>query len=90
MSTATVTVQFDSPANPIPGVAEMKEIAEILRSNIGEWGLIGKSSSANAASTRAYDIRHGVQPGFSPAGSFEAESRTIFGEFRVYAKCVQA
>ena len=80
--------RFDGPADPLPGAKRLAEFADKLRENFGEWALLGCSSSPNRANQRAYIIRHGIQKGFEPAGSFESESRTLFGEHRIYARYV--
>ncbi len=82
------TVRFDAPSDPLPGVKVLERFAEDLRANMGEWALLGAAHSMGSAGQCAYMIRHGRQAGFSPAGSFEAESKTIFGEHRVYARFV--
>jgi hypothetical protein len=79
-------LRFEPPAEPIPNTEICEEFAEKLKANMGEWALIGKCKTPGAANQRAYMFRHGQQKGFEPSGSFEAESRTLLGEHRVYVR----
>lgn len=81
-------LRFEGPAEPIPSPQICEEFAEKLRANMGEWALIGKCPKPGTANQRAYAFRTGQQRGFGPAGSFEAESRTMLGENRVYVRYV--
>lgn len=83
-----VELTFEEPAELIPAPAECEMIAKGLRANMGEWYLIGRSETAGAARQRAYMFRLGQQTGFGPPGAFESESKTLFGEFRVYVRYV--
>lgn len=82
------TVRFDGPAELMPKPPVMARFAQELKKNMGEWALLGRCKAPNSARQRAYIIRTGEQAGYEPAGSFEAEARTIFGEYRVYARYV--
>ncbi|MGW5852128.1 hypothetical protein ACWFQ8_29980 [Streptomyces sp. NPDC055254] len=63
-------------------------IATQLRTKPGQWAHIdSKSTRASAAST-AYAVRNGHLNAYAPAGTFEATSRTVNGEYRVYARYV--
>jgi hypothetical protein len=81
-------LRFDGPAELIPDPKICEEFAEKLKANMGEWALIGKCNSGSAARQRAYMFRTGAQKGYGPPGAFEAESKTLMGEHRVYLRYV--
>lgn len=88
----TTTVRFDAPAPDILRRPESRAVfAAALKDRPGEWALFGKCLTQSTASTYAWEIRNarsmGMAP-FAPAGAFEAESRTLFGEHRVYVRYV--
>ncbi|MFJ9644988.1 hypothetical protein [Streptomyces sp. NPDC101206] len=63
-------------------------IAAHLRHRPGEWAHIdNKATRASAAST-AYLIRTGGLRAYTPTGHYEATSRTVDGEYRVYARYI--
>jgi hypothetical protein len=92
MSTPTITVRFDAPAHDALRRPESRQaFADALRAHPGEWALLGKFATAGAMRQHAYEIRVVRDPKdqpFAPAGSFEAESQTLCGEFRVYVRYV--
>lgn len=61
-------------------------IAEALKERAGEWAVVRVSKTASAASSAANYIRNAKGSAYGPAGSFEAVSRKVDGEFRVYAR----
>ena len=63
-------------------------IAAQLRARPGEWAHILSSGSSTSARTMAYGIKAGNRRAWLPAGAFEAVSRTVEGENRVYARYV--
>lgn len=86
-------IRFESPTPPVLRSEEsLMAFALALRSRPGEWALLGALSSANYARQRAYEIRNAMQGGaapfFGPAGAFEAQSRSLLGECRVYVRFV--
>ncbi|MER7908250.1 hypothetical protein [Streptomyces sp. NPDC096068] len=61
-------------------------IAKELRARPGEWAHILTFDTVGSATATAYSIRKGARKAWAPAGSFEARSRTVDGEYRVYAR----
>ncbi|MFF7837621.1 hypothetical protein ACFZC6_02110 [Streptomyces ossamyceticus] len=92
MSTSTITVRFEAPApEPFRRLETRQAFAEALRSKPGEWALLGKYSTPGTMRQEAYAVRQALDPKdqpFAPAGSFEAEARSVCGEFRVYVRYV--
>lgn len=62
-------------------------IAEELRAKPSQWAHIENRSAPNIAAQVAMQIRRGHCSGM-PAGQFEAVSRLVDGEYRVYARYV--
>lgn len=62
-------------------------IAATLRQHPGEWAVIEAKATHNAASSTANAIRSGVYRDMT-RGEFEAASRAVDGEYRVYARYV--
>lgn len=63
-------------------------IAAQLRERPGDWAHILTLPATNSANSMAYAIRNGNLGAYTPAGAYEAKSRTIDGERRVYARYV--
>ncbi|WP_063735581.1 hypothetical protein [Streptomyces sp. RTd22] len=89
---AIATIRFDSPAPPVPRLPRSRAaFAAALRERSGEWALLGQHHTAGCARQDAYEIRRALRPAnaaFGPAGEFEAEARTLGGEYRVYVRHV--
>ncbi|HET6636580.1 MAG TPA: hypothetical protein VFH77_16305 [Streptomyces sp.] len=87
-----VNVQFVEPAPPVPRRPEsIHAFAEAVKDRPGVWALFGVQTTPACARQNAYMIRRALRhlnEAFGPAGSFEAEARTIFGEWRVYTRYV--
>ena len=67
------------------------KIAARLRGEPNIWSLAVTCSTAATASHVAYYMRSGKRlASYRPAGSFEAEFRTVDGEFQVYARYIGA
>lgn len=64
------------------------EAAAALRERPGEWAVIKTTPTSQAARSAATHIRTGLLAAYRPARSFEATSRTVEGEHRVYARFV--
>ncbi|MFH8409575.1 hypothetical protein ACH4FX_33055 [Streptomyces sp. NPDC018019] len=62
--------------------------AEMLKARPGQWARVQKREKRARAATAAYQINRGLLAAFRPAGSFEAASRTVDGEYLVYARYV--
>lgn len=86
------TIRFEEPTPRAPRGAKARQaFADALRDRPKEWALFGAYSNPGTTRTAAYDISHATNPQdqpFAPAGSFEAESRTMLGEHRVYVRFV--
>lgn len=64
------------------------QVADQLRARPHTWARIRECRSNAAARSTATQIRRGRRDGMEPAGSFEAESRTVDGRHFVYARFV--
>jgi hypothetical protein len=94
-SAATATApapaaRFEEPTPPAPhGAAARQAFADQLRTRPDTWALLGTYDNARTARTSAYHIRAAANPQnqpFAPAGTFEAEARSLCGESRVYVR----
>jgi len=87
-----VTVRFEDPAHLAHRtVADIAVFIAALRARPGQWALLGKFSTPHVMRQAAYEIRHGTDKGFAKAfaaGGFEAEARSMLGEYRVYVRYV--
>lgn len=85
-------VRFEEPARRALRGREARQVfAGALRARPGDWALLGKYATSGSARQSAYCVRQADDPQdqpFAPAGSFEAEARTMLGEHRVYARYV--
>ncbi|MFI5803377.1 hypothetical protein [Streptomyces sp. NPDC051561] len=63
-------------------------IANTLMEHPGRWARIQRHDKSTQAATAAYKINHGLLAAFRPAGRFEAASRTVKGEYLVFARFV--
>jgi hypothetical protein len=90
MSTPVIAIRFEEPANEPPRRVESRQMfADALRARPGQWALLGKHATSGTGRQSAYEIRNAIEPKdqpFAPAGSFEAEARTMLGEHRVYVR----
>ena len=60
--------------------------AKLLMEHPGQWARIQRHEKSTQAAAAAYKINRGLLAAFRPAGAFEAASRTVKGEFFVYAR----
>lgn len=92
MSVPVITVRFEEPAyEPFRRVESRRVFADQLRARPGGWALLGGYATSGTARQSAYEVRNALDPKdqpFAPAGAFEAEARTMFGEHRVYVRYV--
>lgn len=65
-----------------------QEVAEELRTYAGEWARVDSYSTPSSASSMAQSIRRANLAAYRPPGAFEATSRKVGNEFRVYARYV--
>jgi hypothetical protein len=85
-----VIVSFETPTPPVPkGEKSLEGFAAALRTAPGKWALLGQhSGTPGAVRTYAWSIRQGGPelPGRSFGPGFEAETRTMLGEQRIYVR----
>ncbi|AGP56839.1 hypothetical protein [Streptomyces rapamycinicus] len=79
-----MSVDFIGP--PPTGKSEHNYIAEELRARPDEWAVVQRKATTTRAASAAQAIRSGKLRAYAPPGSFEAKSRTVGGEHRVYAR----
>lgn len=78
----------DLPASPADRI-DWQHVGATLRERPNEWARIGSYPSRSSAATIAYQINHGKKHARLFAyGRFEAKSRTVDGECRVYVRYV--
>ena len=83
-----MSIRFEAPAHHALRYPEsLAAFAAALQDRSGEWALLGRYGTAGSMRQAAYEVRHGLRPAFV-GGGFEAESRTMFGEHRVYVRYV--
>jgi hypothetical protein len=70
------------------GAKRHAEVAAQLKSRPGEWARVAAFDKDTRSRTYAHYIRRGGLAAYRPDGSFEAVSRTVDGEYRVYARYV--
>lgn len=63
-------------------------VAPQLRANPEAWARVSTYKTAGSAGSMAQAIRTGVLTAYRPAGSFEAASRKVGGQYHVYARYV--
>lgn len=70
------------------GPGKHAAIAEQLRTRPGEWAVIATYAHSGTCGSMAQGIKRGLIRAYAPEGAFEAVSRTVDGEHRVYARYV--
>ncbi|MEU3851785.1 hypothetical protein [Streptomyces sp. NPDC029554] len=85
------TLRFENP--PADGrrngsYPSAGEVAAALKARPGQWAVVRTVPARTTAATSAYNIRVAKSAAYAPAGSFEAVSRSVDGEYRVYARYV--
>ena len=84
-----MTLRFENPPRPGGSRTDWGQVAAELRENPGKWALVGTAPTKGAAAAKAYQIKTAKAVPFTPAGSFDATSRAVDGEFRIYACCLE-
>lgn len=75
-------------ASNTPGrTTKWRKIAAELKANPGRWAVVDTKANQHLSAQSAYLINRGQLAGLSP-GEFEAVSRLVDGEARVYARYV--
>ena len=79
--------RFEEPPAPQSGrPSSHAEAVQALKERPGEWGIVTICSTSASSGSTARAIRTGVRRAWQPAGDFEAVSRKVDGEYRVYAR----
>ncbi|MGW4222933.1 hypothetical protein ACWEG1_05700 [Streptomyces bauhiniae] len=79
-------IRFEEPAPlALRRPESLTAFATALQQRPNTWALLGKYGSPNVARQTAYTIRHSLLPAFA-GGGYEAEARTMLGEYRVYVR----
>jgi hypothetical protein len=66
---------------------QWSEVTDQLRARPGSWAIVAVRRSIGSASDICEKFKTARQsPAFAPAGSFEAVTRKVDGEYRVYAR----
>ncbi|MFD4830210.1 hypothetical protein ACFWPV_10195 [Streptomyces uncialis] len=81
-------IQFEAPSPRLPRPRpERIAFAGSLRNRPGQWALWGAHDSQRNAYREAHYIRHAPPGGaFGTGGVYDAECRTLCGEYRVYVR----
>ncbi|MFF9205103.1 hypothetical protein ACF1AE_25445 [Streptomyces sp. NPDC014986] len=81
-------IRFEEPAHhALRADQSIADFVAALRARPGQWALFGQYGTPGTMRQAAYEIRHGFAKGFA-AAQFEAESRSMLGEYRVYVRYV--
>lgn len=80
-------VRFEEPPTSQRVATHNSKVAGALRARPGEWALVRSEHRRSRASSFATQIR-GRALAFQPAGTFEAVTRVVGSEHRVYARFV--
>lgn len=93
-----VIIRFEDPPPPARGATKgprvlrpsARDIAAALREHPDRWALVREGirerGAYDAARSAAAGITGGRVAAFQPAGDFEAVTRTVAGQVRVYAR----
>ncbi|KIF67582.1 hypothetical protein HY68_01365 [Streptomyces sp. AcH 505] len=85
-------IHFEAPPPGRNGghqpATDHRAVAATLRERPGEWALIRRAGTQGSAGSTARLIKRGALLSYAPPGSFEAVSRAIDGEFRIYARYI--
>lgn len=68
------------------GQVSHADVARKLKARPGEWAVVSTYSNSRTSGSIASAIRSGQSTAYLPVGDFEAVSRTVEGEHRVYAR----
>lgn len=66
--------------------SQWAEVAKLLTANVGRWALLKECTSVHSAGSLAGRVREGRVLCFAPRGDFEACTRAVDGQYRVYAR----
>lgn len=83
-------IRFEELPNPVHAKTKHDHAAIVaaLRARPGEWAIVMTYEKVTTASVMAHSIKSARNVAYAPAGTFEAATRKIDGEFRVYARYV--
>ena len=93
---STTIIRFEEPPPPAhPRYAPRSRdvapnVAAELKGAKGDWALVKEFSEQRAGTARsaARVINQGTIPAYRPAGAFEAVTRTVDNQVRLYARYV--
>lgn len=81
--------RFEEPPAPFQRPrGDQATAAKALMERPGEWGIVAICCNSGSSASMARAVRKGVSKTWQPAGDFEALSRKVDGEYRVYARYV--
>ncbi len=83
-------VRFEEPPGARSGTTgrDWNAVAAALKKKPQRWAIVAVCPTAVLAASTAQNIRKGTVAAMRPVGAFEAVSRTVDGEPRVYARYV--
>jgi hypothetical protein len=83
-------LKFEDPPRRVSGRhwGRHRLLASEMKARPMEWALVGKYGSSDSAASMARNIKLGKLEAYTPAGAFQATSRTVDGEPRVYVRFV--
>jgi hypothetical protein len=90
---ADIKIRFEDPPSRGGGrewspKGTHESIAAQLKRKPMEWARCQTLSTVQSAANQADAVRNAKLTAYAPAGAFEAVSRTVDGEHRVYARFV--
>jgi len=81
-------IEWSDPPTSSRDNRNWPQIAAALRLRPNEWAIVEKPATAYQAGQLAANIRRGKVGGVRPDEDFDAMSRKVDGEYRVYARYV--
>lgn len=63
-------------------------IAKALKDNPGAWARIGTYASPGSCGSMVVYVKKGLAKAYEPAGTFEAVSRSMDGQYHLFARYV--
>ncbi|MGW1998390.1 hypothetical protein [Embleya sp. NPDC001921] len=82
------SIRFEEPPASKRSSNPTIAIAAALKARPNEWAIVHVAAASALANNKATQIRAGRARAFTPAGAFEAKTRVVDGEYRVYARFV--
>ena len=79
-------LKWEEPPPAARGPLGYEETAQQLKAKPGQWAIVATFPRRSNAGTLSHNIRIGRTAAWQPAGDFEAVSRKVGEEVRVYAR----